>query len=188
MNHSIPFYFLLALAALVATVAFLMTFFVVPEDWIKAVVLVTVAFLLASLAVPLATLLENPSGAVASFFEINKPLPLTFEVITDHISRVALWAVLLIASGGILKQAVKEGAINAGWFGLGVTALVVLYIAILVLNGIVFLWRAVTLKEGVSNKQKALFSVGYGVVFLGICSLSTHFALASLKGYVEYLG
>ena len=190
MNGSAKNCLLILVALFSVTIAFssIFAFFVVPYDWIKALVIVTVAFLLVSIVAPLTVLMENPSGPIANFFEINKPLPLTFEVITDHISRVALWAVLLIASGGILKQAVQEGAINASWFGLGVAALVVLYISILVLNGIVFIWRAVTLKEGVSNKQKALFSFGYSVVFIGICSLSTHVALASLEGYVEYLG
>lgn len=166
----------------------ILAFFVVPYDWIKALVIVTVAFLLVSGVTPLTVIMDTPSGPIADFFEINKPLALTFEVMTDHISRVALWAVLLVASGGILKQAFLAGILNAGWFGLGATALVVLYISILVLNGIVFLRRAVKLKEGVTTKQRVLFSCGYCVVFLGICSLSTHFALASLEGYVEYLG
>ena len=187
MSHSVSLSLLTVCVSTMA-VAFLMAFFLVPHDWIKVLVIVTVAFLLVSVVTPLTVLMDNPSGPIADFFEINKTLPLTFEVITDHISRVALWAVLLIASGGILKQAFQEGAINAGWFGLGVTALVVLYISILVLNGIVFIWRTVALKEGVTTKQRVLFSFGYGVVFLGICSLSTHFALASLEGYVEYLG
>lgn len=179
---------LLTICSVAIASSSILAFFVVPHGWIKALVIVTVVFLLVSVVTPLTVLMDNPSGPTADFFEINKPLPLTFEVMTDHISRVALWAVLLVASGGILKQAFLAGILNAGWFGLGATALVVLYISILVLNGIVFLRRTVTLKEGVTTKQRALFSFGYGVVFLGICSLSTHFALASLEGYVEYLG
>ena len=169
------------------SLAFFIAFLVIPLPWIKGIALLTILLALLVLIRPLAWMIGETSSKWGEFLEIDQPLKLTFITLTDHFSRVGFWAVFLVAIGGSIKHAIQNGYSHAGLLYLGLALVIIAYIAVLALSGLIFLWRTVRLTTGATTNWKILFTVGYSTAFLCVCSLSTHFALAGLEGYLIYL-